>query len=99
MPPLPVQLPVGSKTMTEHPGFKLRVVHEPAAAPRRSEGGGGEVSGRRPPPVSGHQRGPRSRLTMHAPQSEPLKTLGQIRQEVCGFHLREKWHGVRSARG
>jgi len=44
-PPLPVQLPVGSKTMTEHPGFKLRekwrgVVHEPAAAPRRSEGGG-----------------------------------------------------------
>ena len=94
-PPLPVKLPVGSKTMTEHPGFKLRekwrgVVHEPAAAPRRSEGG---------VEVSGHHRGPRSSLTMHAPQSEPQKTRGRIRQEVCGFHLREKWHGVSSARG
>jgi hypothetical protein len=88
-------LPVGSKTMTEHPGFRLRekwrgVVHEPAAAPRRSERGGWGEAG---------QRGPRSRLTMHSPQSEPLKTLGRIRQEVCGFHLRGMWRGVSGARG
>jgi len=35
-----------------------------------------------------------SRLTTHLPKTETLKTLGKIRNEIAGFHLREKWQEV-----
>jgi len=84
-PPLPVQLPVGSKTMTEHPGFKLRekwrgVVHEPAAAPRRSEGGGGSLWPPSRPEKQPHDARPAERAAEDA-RADPA---GGVRLPLAG---------------